>query len=236
MSKKILVVEDEKNIAEGLRFNLNRQGYEVEVCHTGLDALELWKSFVPDLIILDLMLPELDGFKVLENIRLYDERLPILILSARDAVTDKIRCLKKGVDDYMAKPFDLDEFLLRVERILKRSSWSSEKTEVEEQEKFPGKIEFGSNWVDFDKQEAQGKSGEITLTLQELKLLRIFYQNSGKVLSRNYLLENAFGYAMDVNSRTVDNFIVRFRKYFEENPKKPVYFQSKRAMGYIFNI
>jgi DNA-binding response OmpR family regulator len=233
MSSKILVVEDEKHIAEGLRINLSRQGYDVMLCHNGTKALELWKSYEPELIILDLMLPGLDGFKVLENIRLYDERLPILILSARDAVEDKIRCLKKGVDDYMAKPFDLDEFLLRVERILKRSEWSRSE---EVTDKFPGRITFGDCWVDFEEQTGLGASGDIVLTLQELKLLKIFYQNQNTVLSRKFLLENAFGYSQDVSSRTVDNFIVRFRKYFEQNPKKPVHFKSKRAMGYIFEI
>ncbi|MFT6632525.1 MAG: DNA-binding response OmpR family regulator [Bacteriovoracaceae bacterium] len=230
---KILVVEDEKHIAEGLKLNLSRQGYDVLLCHNGIKALELWKSYTPSLIILDLMLPGLDGFKVLENIRLYDERLPILILSARDAVEDKIRCLKKGVDDYLAKPFDLDEFLLRVDRILKRSEWSKE-TEIEN--KFPGKVEFGDCWVDFDSQIGHGFNGEITLTLQELKLLKIFYQNQGRVLSRKFLLEHAFGYSLDVSSRTVDNFIVRLRKYFEEDPKKPRHFKSKRAMGYVFEV
>jgi len=183
--------------------------------------------------VLDLMLPELDGFKVLENIRLYDEKLPILILSARDAIEDKIRCLKKGVDDYMSKPFDLDEFLLRVERILKRASW----TESEEvTEKFPTKITFGEYWVDFEEQTGLGANGDIELTLQELKLIKVFYQNQNIVLSRKFLLENAFGYSQDVSSRTVDNFIVRFRKYFEVNPKKPIHFKSKRAMGYIFEL
>jgi len=232
MSKKILVVEDEKNIAEGLRFNLSRQGHIVEVCHNGLDALKKWKEQKFNLIVLDLMLPELDGFKVLENIRLYDERIPILILSARDAVTDKIRCLKKGVDDYMAKPFDLDEFLLRVERILKRSSWSVDDSIGDEKLE---KISFGNNLVDFQKQRGMGREGEVTLTPQELKLILVFYKNEGKVLSRNFLLENAFGYSVDANSRTVDNFIVRLRKYFEENPKKPRHICSKRGMGYIFH-
>lgn len=231
MTKKVLVVEDEKHIAQGLRMNLSRVGYEVQLCHNGNKALELWKSYSPDLIILDLMLPGLDGFKVLENIRLYDERLPILILSARDAVEDKIRCLKKGVDDYLAKPFDLDEFLLRVDRILKRAEWTKE---AEIKEKFPGKIYFGNCWVDFDIQTGHGTEGEFELTMQELKLLKVFYQNQGEILSRKFLLENAFGYSLDVSSRTVDNFIVRLRKYFEEDPKKPRHFKSKRAMGYTF--
>jgi DNA-binding response OmpR family regulator len=233
MNKKIMVVEDEKHIAEGLRFNLTRQGYEVFVCHTGVLALEKWQDLKPDLIILDLMLPEIDGFKVLENIRLYDERLPILILSARDAVEDKIRCLKKGVDDYMAKPFDLDEFLLRVEGILKRAAWTTRETEAKDE--FPTQFKFAEFWVNFKEHKGLTKEGEIELTIQELKLLKVFIQNEGKVLSRKYLLENAFGYSMDVSSRTVDNFIVRFRKYFEEDPKKPKHFKSKRAMGYIFS-
>ena len=233
MSLKVLVVEDEKHIAEGLKINLSRQGYDVKLCHTGTKALELWKSYEPDLIVLDLMLPELDGFKVLENIRLYDEKLPILILSARDAIEDKIRCLKKGVDDYMSKPFDLDEFLLRVERILKRASWAGSE---EVTERFPTRITFGDYWVDFEEQTGLGANGDIELTLQELKLIKVFYQNQNVVLSRKFLLEHAFGYSQDVSSRTVDNFIVRFRKYFEVNPKKPIHFKSKRAMGYIFEL
>ena len=229
---KILIVEDEKHIAEGLRLNLSREGYEVAICHSGLAALDLWKSFMPDLIVLDLMLPGIDGFKVLEKIRLYDEKLPILILSSRDAVEDKIRCLKKGVDDYMSKPFDLNEFLLRVQGILKRSKWV--RSEVEE-EIFPDNISF-ENWsIDFKEQKAVSADKVIPLTIQELKLLKVFYENSSKVLSRKFLLENAFGYSLEVNSRTVDNFIVRFRKYFEVNPKKPTIFVSKRAMGYVFN-
>lgn len=233
MTKKILIVEDEKHIAEGLRFNLAKQGYEVTICHTGVKALDIWQALKPDLIILDLMLPEIDGFQVLENIRLYDERLPILILSARDAVEDKIRCLKKGVDDYMAKPFDLDEFLLRVEGIIKRAAWATPLED--EKETFAQKFEFAGFWIDFKIHKGMSLEGEIELTIQELKLLKVFIQNEGKVLSRKFLLENAFGYSMDVSSRTVDNFIVRFRKYFEEDAKRPKHFKSKRAMGYIFN-
>lgn len=232
MSKKILVVEDEKHLAEGLKLNLGLKEYQVEVAENGLIALEKWKEFKPDLIILDLMLPELDGFKVLEEIRLYDDRIPILILSARSAVEDKIRCLKKGVDDYMSKPFNLDEFLLRIERIMVRSQWS----EKEEPEDFPDKITFGDCWVDFEERLAMGVEGEkLDMTLQELKLIKVLYQNEGKALSRKFLLENAFGYSVDINSRTIDNFMVRLRKYFEVDPKKPIHFKSKRAIGYLFS-
>ena len=232
--KKILIVEDEKHIAEGLRFNLARKGYELKVTYDGITALDEWKIFEPDLIILDLMLPEMDGFKVLEHIRLDDDRLPVLILSARDAVEDKVRCLKKGVDDYLSKPFDLDELLLRVEGILKRAEWA--KKDDKPKVILPEKYEFGDFWVNFKSHRAKTlEDGEIDLTIQELKLLKVFFLNKDKVLSRKFLLENAFGYSIDVSSRTVDNFIVRFRKYFEDNPKNPTHFVSKRAMGYIFN-
>lgn len=231
--KKILVIEDEKHIAEGIKFNLTKQGYEIELCFNGIDAVNNWKKINPDMIILDLMLPELDGFKVLEHIRLYNEKIPILILSARDAVEDKIRCFKKGVDDYMSKPFDLDEFLLRIERNLQRSQWHKQEDEVELDFE---NTKLGRFNIDFDKQLAVSENESIELTMQELRLLKVFFQNPDKMLSRKFLLENAFGYSANANSRTVDNFIVRFRKYFEENPKKPVHFKSKRAMGYQFNF
>ena len=221
--KKILVIEDEKHLAEGLRLNLSLNNYQVEIASDGIKGLKVWRSFKPDLIILDLMLPEMDGFKVLEEIRLFDDRVPILILSAKSAVEDKIRCLKKGVDDYMSKPFNLDEFLLRIERVLQRSDWSSEANELSNE--IPSKIEFGECWVDFEQRSALNAEGNIIdLTVQELKLIKVLYQNKGKALSRKFLLENAFGYSIDANSRTIDNFIVRLRKYFETEPKSPQHF------------
>lgn len=232
--KKILVIEDEKHLAEGLRLNLSLNNYQVEIASDGIKGLKVWRSFKPDLIILDLMLPEMDGFKVLEEIRLFDDRVPILILSAKSAVEDKIRCLKKGVDDYMSKPFNLDEFLLRIERVLQRSDWSSEANELSNE--IPSKIEFGECWVDFEQRSALNAEGNIIdLTVQELKLIKVLYQNKGKALSRKFLLENAFGYSIDANSRTIDNFIVRLRKYFETEPKSPQHFKSKRAVGYQFD-
>lgn len=232
--KKILVIEDEKHLAEGLRLNLSLNNYQVEIASDGIKGLKVWRSFKPDLIILDLMLPEMDGFKVLEEIRLFDDRVPILILSAKSAVEDKIRCLKKGVDDYMSKPFNLDEFLLRIERVLQRSDWSSDSNELSHE--IPSKIEFGECWVDFEQRSALNAEGNIIdLTVQELKLIKVLYQNEGKALSRKFLLENAFGYSVDANSRTIDNFIVRLRKYFETDPKNPNHFKSKRAVGYQFD-
>jgi two-component system, OmpR family, alkaline phosphatase synthesis response regulator PhoP len=235
--KKILVVEDEEHLAEGLKLNLSLKGYDARVAADGVTALEKWKAWQPDLIVLDIMLPELDGLSVLRNIRLEDERLPVLILSARGDSDDKIKGFSFGVDDYLAKPFNLEEFLLRVERLLTRGTWSRGETNPYGNGISPSpKIyKFGPNSIDFEALIAHGPAGRIDLTDQEVKLLKIFIKHRGKPLSRSELLETGWGYEKGTSTRTVDNFIVRFRKYFEENPRKPVYFKSLRSVGYIFN-
>lgn len=235
--KKILVVEDEKHIAEGIKLNLTLQGFEVMVSPDGVCAINDWREWRPDLIVLDIMLPGIDGISVLRNIRLEDERIPILILSAKGDIKDRIKGLVHGVDDYLSKPFNLEEFLLRIERLIKRSSWNT--NNKQDQEAVSG-IEnnlysFGKNSIDFTQQVAKCNKGEIELTTQEIKLLKLFISNKGKPLSRTKLLEIGWGYTKNTSTRTVDNFIVRFRKYFEKDPKKPVYFVSKRAVGYIFD-
>jgi len=229
--KRILIVEDEKHIAEGLRLNISLQGHDAMIAENGTSALQLWKEWNPDLIVLDIMLPGIDGLSVLQNIRLEDEQIPILILSAKTTVDDKIKGLSYGVDDYMTKPFKLEEFLLRIERLLKRVSLYKTDNGLS----VPKIYEFGTNRVDFEKSKAFCKRGEIDLTEQEVKLLKLFITNKGKPLSRKKLLEIGWGYAGVTSTRTVDNFIVRFRKYFEENPKKPVFFMSRRSVGYVFN-
>jgi two-component system, OmpR family, alkaline phosphatase synthesis response regulator PhoP len=235
-NKKILVIEDEKHIAEGIKLNLTLKGYKAQIAFDGNQGIELFKSWRPALIILDIMLPGIDGLSVLQNIRLDDERVPIMILSAKSDTKDKIKGLKFGVDDYMAKPFDLEEFLLRIERLMARSSWTDDQDVIDSQatSPAPGFYQFGKNKIDFEQATAHCKKGEIRLTEQEIKLLKLFIQNRGKPLSRSRLLEVGWGYTSDSQTRTVDNFIVRFRKYFEENPRNPVYFQSLRSVGYIF--
>ena len=184
------------------------------------------------------MMPEVDGYEVLKTIRQEDQKLPILILSAKDQARDKIEALRGGVDDYLSKPFNLDEFLLRVERLLTRSNWNKSGTksilegEGHELESFT----FGENTIDFIKSKAQTSSGEINLTAQELKLLALFIANPEIPLSRSKLLEAGWGYSQDTSTRTVDNFIVRFRKYFEKDPKEPVHFKSMRSVGYVFHL
>ena len=231
--KKILVVDDEPHIAEGVKLNLELQGHNVEVAENGIKGIELWKSWKPDLIVLDLMMPGVDGYSVLDRIREEDERLPILVLSAKDAARDKVKCLAGGVDDYLSKPFNLDEFLLRVDRLLTRANWSAQSGIVSNFEEI---FTFGPNSINFVTNKASRLGEEFQLTAQEVKIIKIFIKNVGTPLSRTDLLKEGWGYSEDVSSRTVDNFIVRLRKYFEEDPKNPVYFKSLRSVGYVFNI
>ncbi len=231
--KRILIIEDDAHIAEGLKLNLCLQGYEVECAGDGSSGLQQWKKFQPHLVVLDIMLPGIDGLAVLQAIRLEDERLPILILSAKSASDDIVKGLSYGVDDYMPKPFNLEEFLLRVERLLKRADWSRE---AQTDGRTPLKrFVFGGNRIDFETGTAECRQGHIVLTEQELRLLRLFVANRGKPLSRARLLEVGWGYSRRITSRTVDNFIVRLRRYFEDAPKQPVYFKSIRSVGYVFD-
>jgi two-component system, OmpR family, alkaline phosphatase synthesis response regulator PhoP len=232
-ARQILIIEDDPHIAEGIQLNLTLKGYQVSIAPDGPSGLQQWQEVQPDLIVLDIMLPGIDGLSVLRNIRLEDERIPILILSAKGDIEDKIEGLAYGVDDYLAKPFNLDEFLLRVDRLLLRGGWSRDRGTL--YAAVPETFAFGGNRIDFTTATAHCAGGQtIHLTDQETKLLKLFVANPGKPLSRSKLLEIGWSYTGRVTSRTVDNFVVRMRKYFEANPKKPVYFKSLRSVGYVF--
>ncbi|KPA16723.1 PhoP family transcriptional regulator [Candidatus Magnetomorum sp. HK-1] len=234
--QKVLVVEDEPHISEGLKLNLKLKGFLVKIAPDGPTGLAQWKEFEPHLIILDVMLPGLDGLSILQHIRLEDERIPILILSAKNTAEDRIKGFKNGVDDYLTKPFHLDEFLLRVDRLLTRAQWQNNEIKKKTpQNEIKDIYIFGANSIDFQNGNATCHAGDISLTEQELKLLKLFISNRGSVLPRKKILEIGWGYAVGTSSRTVDNFVVRFRKYFEKNPKKPAYFVSKRSVGYVFD-
>jgi two-component system, OmpR family, alkaline phosphatase synthesis response regulator PhoP len=233
--KRILVIEDDLHIAEGLKLNLTLQKYDVMIAENGVSGLRLWQSWSPDLIVLDIMLPGIDGLSVLRSIRLEDERLPILILSARGASEDRVKGLAHGVDDYISKPFNLEEFLLRVDRLLTRVSWNKSDSLSAGPSSVPREYTFGDNRIDFDLSIAHCKQDKIRLTEQEVKLLKLFIANKGLPLSRDKLLEIGWGYTGKTTTRTVDTFMVRFRKYFEDNPKNPVYFKSLRSVGYMFD-
>jgi len=235
MKKRVLIIEDDRHIAEGLQLNLVMQGYEVEVAADGPTGLQQWKEWRPHLIVLDIMLPGIDGLDVLKNIRLEDERLPVLILSAKAMAEDKIKGLALGVDDYLTKPFHLEEFLLRVKRLLTRFAWENSDAGGRDFTLIAPAYSFGNNSINFTTHTAKCASGTITLTEIEEKLLKLFIVNRGKPLSRRQLIEMVWGYEGDIQTRTVDNFIVRFRKYFEEDPKNPVFFKTCRSVGYVFD-
>jgi two-component system, OmpR family, alkaline phosphatase synthesis response regulator PhoP len=230
-AKRILIVEDEPHIAEGLRLNLELQGYEVALAEDGVEGLRLWRDWRPDLIVLDIMLPIMDGLSVLRHIRLRDERLPILILSAKGEADDRVKGLSYGVDDYLTKPFHLEEFLLRVERLLTRSRWSGNGDSATKS----GIFRFGENAVDLGTGEARHEEETFQLTEQELRLVQLFIANEGTPLTRSRILEIGWGYTRATATRTVDNFIVRLRRYFERDPKRPSFFRSIRSVGYLFD-
>jgi DNA-binding response OmpR family regulator len=231
MKKKILIIDDEKHIAEGIRLNLEMQGHDTVVAFNGRLGLEAWKNSSFDLVIVDLMMPEIDGVGVIKKIRLDNPKVPILVISAKDEVREKIKCLGLGVDDYLSKPFNLDEFLLRAERLLLRGGWTKggEENRIET-------FTFGNNFIDFNNIIAKKNNEIIELTVQEIKLLQFFVARPNRVITREEILENALGYDRESTSRTLDNYIVRFRKYFEDDPKNPKFFKSVRSVGYIFEI
>jgi len=233
--KKILIIEDDRHIAEGLKLNLSLKGYEVMIAPDGPDGLREWREWKPNLIVLDIMLPRIDGLSVLRSIRLEDAQLPILILSVKSEPEYRVKGLSYGVDDYLSKPFNLEEFLLRVERLLTRAAWNDGEHPPAAGFSTGHGYTFGGNTIDFDTFTAHCKAGRVTLTEQEVKLLKLFIANRGKPLSRSELLEIGWGYTGTTSTRTVDNFVMRLRRYFEDNPHEPVFFRSLRSVGYMFD-
>ncbi len=224
----ILLVEDEPHIARGLIFNLEEEGYQVTHVKNGEAAMERIWEMPYALVILDLTLPGMDGLEVCRLIRDEDPRQPILMLTARSEERDRVEGLSRGADDYLTKPFNLDEFLLRVKGMLRRSEWY--RPEAHQDERF----RFGANEVDLKNQRAVTPQGEISLTDLEMKMLRTFFRREGEVLSRAELLKAVWGVSPDTETRTLDNFIVRMRKYFELDPARPAHFLTVRGRGYRF--
>lgn len=244
-AKKILIIDDEKHIAEAIKLNLRMLGHDVLHAINGLEGLKFYSEYQPHLVIVDLMMPEIDGFGVITEIRKRDAKIPILVISAKEQVKEKIKCLSLGVDDYLSKPFDLDEFLLRVDRLLTRMEWNTtspeDKTKSEDQsmESLGDHFDFGDHSIDFKNLKAQCFKTTVKqsfdLTLQEIKILKVFFSHPNLPMTREEILEKALGYDRGVSTRTLDNFIVRFRKYFEVDPKDPKYFKSVRSVGYLFD-
>jgi len=224
---RILIVEDEANIRDAIKINLELENYEVVATDNGKDAISLFNGQHFDLIILDVMLPEIDGYHICEQIRLTNLDIPIMFLTAKDTSIDKVHGLKKGADDYLTKPFNLEELLLRISNLLKRSSHSAPEKAVEE-------FQFGENEVNFKTFSATGVRGKLQLTKKEAMLLKLLINRKNEVVSRQQILQSVWGYDVYPSTRTIDNFILSFRKYFEMNPKKPEFFLSVRGVGYKF--
>lgn len=225
---RILLVDDEESIRDTLKMNLEIEGYEVVEAADGKMAIGFFREQHFDLIILDVMMPEMNGIEVCEQIRLNNTEVPIIFLTAKDAPEDRVAGLRKGADDYLTKPFNLDELLLRIQIQLRHTN----KQVAEELETY----QFGNNWVNFATFEARGVTGEIRLTKKEAMLLKLLVERKNEVVSRNHILQAVWGYDVFPSTRTIDNFILSFRKYFEEEPSNPKYFQSIRGVGYKFVI
>lgn len=227
-SKKILLVEDEMHLAKGLKFNLEKEGYEVVLADNGETALEYMEKMEFDLLILDLMLPKLGGIEVAKKIRKTHFRFPILILTAKSTDVDRAIGLEAGADDYIGKPFHLPELLLRVKGMLRRWEWY--KVPLHDQEVY----NFGDMWINFGTGKAKGVKGEFFLTAKEALVMQLLISKKGNVVTRDELLEKVWGYSAGTETRTVDNFIARLRKYFEKKPQSPKYILTHREKGYQF--
>ena len=226
----ILLVEDEENLHEALKLNLELEGYEVTSAFDGATALHAVEDAYFDLIVMDIMLPELDGISVIESIRISNNEVPILILSAKNTSADRVLGLKKGADDYLTKPFNLEELLLRVNKLIDKNKKLQDKSTV------GNSYTFGDNLIDFKAQEASTKSGQkIQLSKKETMLLKLLIENKNEVVPREKILQAVWGYNVYPTTRTIDNFILSFRKYFEEDSRNPKYFHSVRGVGYKYS-
>jgi two-component system alkaline phosphatase synthesis response regulator PhoP len=226
----VLLVEDEENLHEALKLNLELEGYDVTSAFDGATALKNLQGEYFDLIILDVMLPEMDGINVTETIRISNNEVPILILSAKNSSADRVLGLKKGADDYLTKPFNLEELLLRVHKLINKNKKLLDKSSV-------GDVyTFDNNRIDFKAQEATVSNGKkIQLSKKETMLLKLLIENKNEVVPREKILQAVWGYNVYPTTRTIDNFILNFRKYFEEDSRNPKYFHSVRGVGYKYS-
>lgn len=227
MKKRILLVEDEAAIQKVVKMNLEMEGHEVEVSDNGLKALKLAKSQYFDMIVLDIMLPEVNGLEICEQVRLINKDIAIIIVSAKGSSDDRIHGLKLGADDYLSKPFNLEELLLRVDKLLQLKEKSkTNKTNI---------YQFDDNFINFTSYEAKGQGGEFFLTKKEAQLLQLLIERKNQAVSREQILKTVWGYDVYPATRTIDNFLLSFRKYFEKDPKNPEFFISVRGIGYKFS-
>jgi two-component system, OmpR family, alkaline phosphatase synthesis response regulator PhoP len=223
---RILVVDDEAHLAAGIRENLEAEGYRTEVAHDGRAGLEQLRAAPFDLVVLDVMMPNMDGLELCAQLRREGVQTPVLFLTVKSDAEDRVRGFEAGGDDYLAKPFHLKELLLRVAAILRRSSWYQTSNTA---------LAFGGNHIDFQTYEARAwDGGEHALTHKEAMILKVLADHSGNIVTREEILDRVWGYEVFPSTRTIDNFIVRLRKRFERNPEAPAHFYTVRGVGYRF--
>jgi len=227
---KILLVEDEENLALGLEYNLTAEGYKVSLAKDGREAIKYFDENEFDLIVLDIMLPYFNGFEIAKHVREKHPQMPILMLTARTQVEDRVKGLELGADDYLTKPFHLKELLLRIKGMLKRKKWY-QKVVIENPI-----YKFGNSEINFENLKCLKGKKEFQLTSYEAMIMKYLIENKDKVVTRKELLENVWNMNPEVETRTVDNFIVRLRKHFEDDPSNPKYIVSVRSAGYMFQV
>ena len=229
----VLIVEDEKHLADGLRYNLQAEGYDVDVTGTAELAYDLIVNRQPafDVVVLDVMLPGMDGFSLASQLRSQGHFVPILMLTARGQAEDVLRGFEAGADDYLPKPFDLSVLLARINALLRRRQWFHKDLSKSNGSVFA----VGNKTIDFEALELRSGEESVQLTLMEAELLRYLVDHEGKIVSRNAILEDVWGLREDTDTRAIDNFIVRLRKYLEDEPSRPRYLLTVRGVGYRFN-
>jgi len=229
---RVLIVEDEEHLATGLRFNLEADGYQVEVAETGETGLQLLLETPPrfDVVVLDVMLPGKDGFTVVSELRQLGQFVPVLILTARNRAEDVLSGFSAGADDYLPKPFELPILIARIRGLLRRTKWMRPPTEEPPRDRF----EFAGKTIDFTALELHVGDQKLPLTLMEANLLRYLIRHEGKTVSRKAMLEEVWGVHEDTDTRAIDNFIVRLRRYIEKEPGQPRHLRTVRGVGYKF--
>ena len=242
---RVLVVEDEAHLAQGLRFNLEAEGYAAEVVGDGEEATDrlLAKKENFDVVVLDIMLPGKDGFSVVSELRAAHNYVPVLMLTARGRPEDVLKGFASGADDYLAKPFDLSILLARLQGLLRRSEWmrsaqAAGKGRAVQADAASvgafGTFSFAGRTIDFGALELRSLDSTIHLTVMESELLRHLVQNDGRIVSRKQILEQVWGLHEDTDTRAIDNFIVRLRRYIEDDPGHPRHLLTVRGVGYRF--
>jgi len=233
----VLIVEDEKHLADGLRYNLKAEGYEVQSVGTAEEALALLldRRTDFDVLVLDVMLPGMDGFTLASRLRSQESFVPILMLTARGQAQDVLRGFEAGADDYLPKPFELSVLLARINALLRRREWfHKDRSRVAENEAEAKLFNFAGKTIDFEALELRSGEQTVHLTLMEAELLRYLINHEGKIVSRSLILEDVWGLREDTDTRAIDNFIVRLRKYIEDEPSHPRHLLTVRGVGYKF--